>query len=441
MADATGDPQHLTRAVTELGRRRPVVVARAIYNTQGIKVIDAGVTVDERLYERLMQHRLAAPIEDAVRAEPCVHGALLRERAVALAERQPLFARMLAPVIRRDRLLAAIESVPLPPPIALQLTVLLELHPAQFEHALACALTAAWLGDEALVTRQELAQLAAAGLLHDLGMLHVDPVLLQPAVPLRREQRQQLYAHPLVSAMLIERHHDYPRGVVRAVLEHHEALDGSGYPRHLAGDAIGPWGRIVALAELVSARHALPAARFEARLSLQLRMSRGRFDEALVQRLHRLLGGRGADGAAPPRAASIERLRTLQRALGEWPAALADSAAFTAERRRTVAEVSDRCAAVLRSIADAGAAPAQLAMLETVGAGGDDGALELALLADEAAWQLRTLGRLARRRWRAASGEDLPPALQQWLERTDAAVIAPDAPAVVPGPGAPAAAG
>lgn len=428
MADARADRQHLTRAVTELGRRRPVVVASAIYNTRGVKVIDAGVTVDERLYERLMQHPLAAPIEDSVRAEPGVNAALLRERALALAERQPLFARMLAPAIRRDRLLAALDSVPLPPPIALQLTLLLELHPAQFEHALACALTAAWLGDEALVTRHELAQLAAAGLLHDLGMLHVDPVLLQPAVPLQREQRRQLYAHPLVSAMLLERHHEFPHDVVRAVLEHHEALDGSGYPRHLAGDAIGPWGRIVALAELVSARHALPSARFEARLSLQLRLNRGRYDTALVQRLHRLLGGRGADGGAPPRAASIERLRALQAALGEWPAELADAALFTAERRRTIAEVSDRCGEVLRSMADAGVAPPQLEMLEAVGGDGGD-ALELALLADEAAWQLRMVGRLARRRWRAASGEAFPPALQQWLERTDAAVVATDAPA------------
>jgi hypothetical protein len=49
----------------------------------------------------------------------------------------------------------------------------------------------------------------------------------------------------------------------------------------------------------------------------------------------------------------------------------------------------------------------------------DSPALELSLLADEVAWQLRALNRLARRRWRAVAGEAFPPLLQGWLDDSE----------------------
>ena len=63
MSETDTDPQHFTRAVTELGEVRPVLTHCAIFNSQGIKIIEQGVAVNLGLYERLMQHRLSAPIE------------------------------------------------------------------------------------------------------------------------------------------------------------------------------------------------------------------------------------------------------------------------------------------------------------------------------------------------------------------------------------------
>ncbi len=411
--------QHLTQAVAELGRRRPVTVSRAIFNTQGVKIIEAGVRVDERVYERLMQHQLAAPIEQSVGTASPVDSALLRRSAGELVEQHPLFARMLAAAPARDRILSAIESVPLPQPIAFLLTLMHELHPTQFRHAIACATTAAWLGDAPLTARHDLTMLAAAGLLHDLGMLHLDPVLLQPDLPLTREQRRQLYAHPLVTALLVERHRQYPREVIQAVLEHHEALDGSGYPRGLGAATISRWGRILALAELVSARHDAAPDQLDLRLSLQLRTNRPRFDLALTARLHALLDPKAsADDPIAPVAASAARLRTLQSVLAAWPAELAAQPDVPEPRRHAARAVGERCAQLLRTLADVGVAPAQLDMLDslTPDERAEGPGRELAMLADEAAWQLRALNRLARRRWRLRDGEAFPAALQRWLD-------------------------
>lgn len=64
-ADAP-DPAHFARAVTELGEQRSVVASSAIYNTQGLKIIDKGVAIDARLYQRLTQHQLKLPLADSV---------------------------------------------------------------------------------------------------------------------------------------------------------------------------------------------------------------------------------------------------------------------------------------------------------------------------------------------------------------------------------------
>lgn len=85
-------------------------------------------------------------------------------------------------------------------------------------------------------------------------MLAADPALHDPAQPpLGDAARAQLLAHSQASARLLEPHHVYPRELVRAITEHHERLDGSGYPRGLDGEAISAWGRVLSITEVVSA--------------------------------------------------------------------------------------------------------------------------------------------------------------------------------------------
>ena len=115
------------------------------------------------------------------------------------------------------------------------------------------AMLCAHLVRESGGARADVRDAAAAGLLHDLGMLHIAPDLLDSEERLSGDELRPVYVHPLTSSMLVDRFADYSKEVVRAIVEHHERLDGSGYPRGLAGDAISPLGRVLALAEVVTA--------------------------------------------------------------------------------------------------------------------------------------------------------------------------------------------
>jgi diguanylate cyclase (GGDEF)-like protein len=91
-----------------------------------------------------------------------------------------------------------------------------------------------------------------AGVLHDVGKLIVPDDILKKPGPLTEEEYDVIKRHPLVGEMLI-REAPFLEDVIQAVGCHHEAYDGSGYPRGLQGDDIPLLGRVMAIADAYSA--------------------------------------------------------------------------------------------------------------------------------------------------------------------------------------------
>ena len=423
MTDSSDDEKHFTQAVAELGEKQDVVAARTIFNIQGTKVLEKGVAINLGLYERLMQHKLSAPLEDSVSSTSSVSPDSLKRSAEDVMRDIPFFGRMAADDKARKILLNTIETVPLPDAMAFQLTVARDVRPEIYQHLIRTALTAAWLARTPLISRYDLQMAAAGGLLHDIGMLHIDPLLLQPDHVLNRDQRRQLYSHPLLSVTLLDRHHQYSRDVVRAVGEHHECLDGSGYPRNLSGDAISPLGKILSLAQVVAAMFAPGRNAPEMRLSVLLRMNTHRYDNAMAMQVVGLLKPQ-----LDVMSAEIRRLedpmgvlRAIDRLLCQWPMDLGRQGDLVAARREAVDLIARHAGQLRRALAGVGAVPDQLDQLGPEAL--DDTVLtELTLLTREASWQLRTMASQARRRWQAQSGETLPEPLGEWLDEVDTVV-------------------
>ncbi len=418
---------HFIEAVQQLTDTRPPQAAQAIYSSNGIKLVERGVAVDSGLYERLLQHQLATPLQDALQAQDSVTGKSLRAAAEDLLERRAFLAYMLEKPAARALALDAIEAQRLPPPIAFHLSVLRDVYPALFSFSLCSALVAGWLAatsHDAL--RYDAVMLSAGGLLQDIGMMHLDPALLQPSGPLTPEQRRQLHSHPLVSGVLLERHHEYPRELIRAVREHHETLDGSGYPAGLPGDKISPWGKVLGLSQVTAALLRPGRGHSTHRLSMLLRTTR-QYDAALAERLLTVVL-RLIDADVPPsptEMASLEpvndpvpHLIAMDQLLAAWPDALGPEADLPASCRPGMAVVGDQCRQMRRVLADAGANAEQLVLLGSAQA---DEVLntELSLIARELAWQMRTLAAQVPQRWGARAGEVLPAALQDWSTRVE----------------------
>ena len=94
--------------------------------------------------------------------------------------------------------------------------------------------------------------LKVCALLHDLGKIAISTDILNRSGPLSENEWGIIKAHPRTAYEALCRIH-FPWPVGELVYQHHERLDGSGYPRGLKGDEIHPWARILGVADVVDA--------------------------------------------------------------------------------------------------------------------------------------------------------------------------------------------
>ena len=178
------------------------------------------------------------------------------------------------------------------------------------EHTRRVALLAVEVGDELGLPPGRLRSMATGGLLHDIGKLSVrDEVLRKPA-SLTEEEFAEVKQHASSGVALLEELGGFDPLVLALVNDHHERLDGSGYPRGLADGEISLGAQILAVCDVYDAlisprvyREAWPHRRAVA----LLRQGAGlQFDPRCVDALERVLARAdeaSADGQAEPRAA------------------------------------------------------------------------------------------------------------------------------------------
>lgn len=95
--------------------------------------------------------------------------------------------------------------------------------------------------------------LGLGGILHDMGKKNIDTMILNKPEPLNTEEFETIRQHVRFGAELLRGHTDIPDEAVRMVLEHHERLNGSGYPKGISGDNISMFGRIAQIVEVYDA--------------------------------------------------------------------------------------------------------------------------------------------------------------------------------------------
>ena len=101
--------------------------------------------------------------------------------------------------------------------------------------------------------RKEFDRVALALLIHDIGMAKVPAFITSKTTPLKPDEKDKIPPHPLLAmktAQKLELIYDEYKNIL---LEHHERMDGSGYPRKLKGEEISRLGRLAAVADSFSA--------------------------------------------------------------------------------------------------------------------------------------------------------------------------------------------
>lgn len=241
---------YLNHVVTAAHTHR-VEVAEDIYNDKGIKLIAKGAIVDENLHGKLIRHKLRRPLDASLTLFDGASAQSLHNALLLLLDDEPRFAEWLGEAARTC-MQADIRTITLPEAGWLALTTG-EMAPRDLlAHGLRVAVLAYGLAYELRCSEEIRKNCITAGLLHDVGMLYIDPNCLRPETPLTPSDWKQLAAHPLIGAMWLKELNICNADVSRAVLEHHERADGSGYPKQLLQEESSILGKILSAAEFCS---------------------------------------------------------------------------------------------------------------------------------------------------------------------------------------------
>lgn len=93
-------------------------------------------------------------------------------------------------------------------------------------------------------------KLEQASLMHDIGKIGVDEVILRKNGPLTPEEFLEIKKHPVIGARIVQQV-PFLEDAIPVILYHHEWYDGSGYPKGLKGEEIPLTARIVMVADAV----------------------------------------------------------------------------------------------------------------------------------------------------------------------------------------------
>jgi HD-GYP domain-containing protein (c-di-GMP phosphodiesterase class II) len=185
------------------------------------------------------------------------------------------------------------ESITRSPGANLLLMQMRRFQRGQFNHAVnVCVLSLVVATTTGLT--DDLDALGTGALLHDVGETRLPRSLLRKSGPWSETELALVRRHPGLGAEILESTEKFAPLIRRIVLEHHERIDGSGYPSGLSGAALDGAVQLVGLTDdyddMLSGRHHAALQPTEVLRQLYLQANGGAVDRALVQKLIRSLG-------------------------------------------------------------------------------------------------------------------------------------------------------
>jgi putative nucleotidyltransferase with HDIG domain len=244
------------------------LLAEDIFNSCGLHVLSKGTILNEKELTRMFQHQIDyieiewRPGQNTAKADgarsnsssnpllrPLYHDAIigteqLFERALAEGRiYEEDIKESFQPLVNNFRAESDVVSL---------LLMLNSQDDYTYQHSVQVGMLsyfiARWLG----WNEEETIRAGKAGFLHDIGKCKIDDAILNKRDPLSDEEFQEIRKHPQLGYEILKNSIDDP-AIALAALQHHERMNGKGYPLGLTGETIHPMARVVAIADVYSA--------------------------------------------------------------------------------------------------------------------------------------------------------------------------------------------
>lgn len=120
-------------------------------------------------------------------------------------------------------------------------------------HSVDTGVMAAFMGIGAGFKKEELSDLVVGGILHDIGKVKVPIAIIDKKGPLTDEEFEEVKKHPIYGMEILEKNIAIPETALKIIEQHHEKINGKGYPYGLEGKQINKKAKIVAVCDVYDA--------------------------------------------------------------------------------------------------------------------------------------------------------------------------------------------
>ncbi|ASS76311.1 hypothetical protein CIG75_16065 [Tumebacillus algifaecis] len=243
-------------------------LAKPIYSSNGNVLLAAGKELSESMIQRLLDLNVTQVyIEDPRTDDLVIKDAIseqTRSRAIKVVYEtfsQMIESRKWVRSIANPRLGREFRSVfedilydlQSHRQVMLQLTGIYTTDNYLYSHSVNVGIYSAALGMAMGLKRDQLIDLGIGAILHDIGKTMIPMEILLKPSKLTDEEYELMKQHTVFGYEILKEHDDIPLISAHCALQHHERLDGSGYPRALEGDRIHLYGQIVGIADVYDA--------------------------------------------------------------------------------------------------------------------------------------------------------------------------------------------
>ncbi|TRZ37134.1 HD-GYP domain-containing protein [Niallia circulans] len=244
------------------------ILAKPIHNERGNILVNSGVKLDKQLIQRLLQLGIAylyiedkltddifpvSVISDKLKREAMktieasfqeIKNSKSTDRSFIMEKSAPAFKALIEKVLEELKKHQELFSI---------MSDVFLYDNYIFSHSLNVTLYSLALGLELKLSRKQLEDLGLGAILHDVGKMDIPlEILLKPG-KLTFEEFTEIKKHANAGFDILRKVHNMPLIVAHCAYQHHERINGSGYPRGITGEEIHLFGRIIAVADVFDA--------------------------------------------------------------------------------------------------------------------------------------------------------------------------------------------
>ncbi|WP_409345254.1 HD-GYP domain-containing protein [Paenibacillus sp. MBLB4367] len=238
-------------------------LGKSIYNEEGIVLLGCHVELTQSLLERLMRYGIDFLYIDDPRTDDVEISELLSDetRLKAMQTIRGNFRKVLEESTRRSTFHSflgkefgklinlLVDDLSASKAAMIMLTNMQLRDHYLYQHSLNVCIYSTMLGMFHGYSRDELTVLSLGAILHDVGKVHVPLDILQKPGKLTEQEFDSMKQHTGIGFKLLKEEPNIPLQAAHCAYQHHERVNGSGYPRGLKGRDIHEYARWIGIAD------------------------------------------------------------------------------------------------------------------------------------------------------------------------------------------------